>query len=68
MTAGDTATVDFALEPLTVSLAEIVVRPSRFSALKERPVPAATLSRESIETDSQISENEAFSRCRGGAC
>jgi hypothetical protein len=57
VTAGSTATVDLALEPLTVTLAEIVVTPSRFSALEERPVSSATLSREDIESEPQLGED-----------
>ena len=50
-------TLDFALEPLAVPLAEIVVTPSRFSAMGTQPAATATLTRDEIETMPQLGED-----------
>jgi outer membrane cobalamin receptor len=55
--ADSTVTLEFVLEPLAVPLAEIVVTPSRFSALATQPAATATLTRENIQTMPQLGED-----------
>lgn len=55
--ADSTADIEFALEPLAVPLAEIVVSPSRYSALTAQPAATATLTRENIQTMPQLGED-----------
>lgn len=54
---SSTVTADFALEPLSVPLAEVVVSPSRFTALDDAAPSTATLTREQIETMPQLGED-----------
>lgn len=55
--AGQTTTLDFTVDRLPITLADIVVTPGYFGVLQDRVTAPATLSRQDIETMPQLGED-----------